>query len=168
MKKLSEYQNKNLQIIQPSIFKKVFELRSENELLATLSYPSFLKRKAFAKGNLIGSWEFYFPSIWKAEINIRPKGYEIPIAKLKSKVFSLRKLIELPNAEKIVCQSFLIKQKKELKTESGETLVTFKFRLSFKLRIDIEINRASELLDKYPWLIMIIVYIIDQHKKSMS
>ncbi|GAB4151383.1 MAG: hypothetical protein Fur0015_14770 [Ignavibacteriales bacterium] len=168
MKTLSEYQNEKLQIVQPSFFKRIFELRSEDELLSTLSYPNFWNRNSIVEGGLTGSWEFYFPSLWKSEIHIRPKGNEIPIAKYTEKVFSLSEIIELPKAEKILFRSFAFKPKKELQTENGETLVTFHFRFSMKYRIDIEINKKSELLDKYPWLIMLAVYIIDQHKRSKS
>ena len=168
MKKLSEYQNEKLQVVQLSFFKRIFELRCDSELLSTLSYPKFFSRNAIAEGNLTGSFEFYFPSFWKSEIEIRPKDYEQPVAKYTGKVFSLTEIIELPKGEKVLLKSFAFRQKKEIQSENGETLLSFNYAISFKFRIDIEIVKKTELIDKYPWLIMLVIYIGDQHKKSKS
>ncbi|PJA96555.1 MAG: hypothetical protein CO129_05880 [Ignavibacteriales bacterium CG_4_9_14_3_um_filter_34_10] len=168
MKKLSEYQNEKLQVVQLSFFKRIFELRCDSELLSTLSYPKFFSRTAVTEGNLTCSFEFYFPSFWKSEIEIRPKDYEQPVAKYTGKVFSLTEIIELPKGEKVLLKSFAFRQKKEIQSENGETLLAFNYAISFKFRIDIEIVKKTELIDKYPWLIMLVIYIGDQHKKSKS
>jgi len=166
MKKLSEYQGEKLQVVQPSFFKRIFELRSDTELLSKLSYPKFFGRNAVTEGNLTGIFEFYFPSFWKSEIEIRPKDYQQPIAKYSGRIFSLTEIIELPKGEKVLLKSFALRQKKEIQSDSGETLVAFNYAISFKFRIDIEIVKKSDLIDKYPWLIMLVIYIADQHKKS--
>lgn len=168
MKTLSEFQNEKLQIVQPSLFKRIFELRSENELLSTLSYPKFFSRNAIAEGNLTGNFEFYFPSFWKSQVEVRPIGNELAIAKYYNKLFSLSEVIELPKGEKVILKSFAFRQRKEIQSETGETLVVFNFAVSFKFRVDIEIAKKSEPIDKYPWLIMFVIYLTDQHKKSKS
>lgn len=168
MKKLSEYPNEKLLIVQPALFKRNFELRSQTELLTTLSYPSFWSRGCLVEGDLTGSWEFYFPSFWKPVIEIRAKGSELPIAKYTRKLFSLSQSIELPNGEKVILRSFAFKPKKEIQTEAGEILLTFNFIFSLKYRMKVVIAKKSELLDKYPWLIMLVFFIISQQRKNRS
>lgn len=168
MKTLSEFQNEKLRIVQPSLFKRTFELRSENELLSTLSYPKFFSRNAIVEGNLTGNFEFYFPNFWKSQVEVRPIGNELAIAKYYNKIFSLSEVIELQRGERVILKSFAFRNRKEIQSETGETLIVFNFGVSVKFRVSLEIAKKSDLIDKYPWLIMLVVYLSDQHKKSKS
>lgn len=63
MKKFSEYLGEDLKIFQKSIWKRDFELRSGEELIARLFYPKFFSDLAELKiGN--EEYEFYRPKFF--------------------------------------------------------------------------------------------------------
>ena len=63
-------------LIQPSIWKRAFELRDGNEIIGTLTYPKFFSVKADA--NIFDTkWEFYEPKWWRNLIEIREAGREL-------------------------------------------------------------------------------------------
>jgi len=168
MKTISDYIEKNLQIIQPSFFKRVYELRSNDELLATMYYPKMFGRDAIVEGVLTGKWEFYFPKFFSRNVSVRQAGYEIPVAEFINKVFSNKEFIELPNGQRVILKSFAFKAKKEIQTEAEETLVELKFLFSMKFKVEVIINKKSELIDQYPWLILLAIYIELQAKRRQS
>lgn len=168
MKTLSDYFGVDLKVIQPSFFKGVFEMRSGRELVAIMSHPKFFSRHALVEGDLTGSWEFYFPKFFSLNVAIRQLGYEIPIAEYHNRFISNKEFIYLPNRQKLILKSFLLKTKKIIQTEAEENLVEIIFKHSIKLKADIIINKKSELLDKYPWLILLVIYIENQRRQRKT
>jgi hypothetical protein len=50
MKLLSHYLGEQLQIMQPSIWKRVYELRTHESVLLTMSYPKWFSNLAVVTG----------------------------------------------------------------------------------------------------------------------
>lgn len=158
MKTISEYFGQTIRLTQPSIFKHYYELRAGDELIASLVQPKFFSTNTETSGSL-GEWEFYQPGFWRSDIEIREKGKEISIAKFVSEKWRSRGKVELPKGE-----SFEIVSKKlgwliEIYNSSQIKIVSIKKRFSFKTMLEITIEKKSELLDKYPWVVLLVVFI---------
>jgi hypothetical protein len=167
MKTLSDFFGKTLMFIQPSIWKRAFELRDGNEIIGTLTYPKFFSVKADA--NIFATkWEFYEPKWWKNLIEIREAGRELPIASLKPSTFKKKEKLELPHGESVfVCSSFF-RTTFEIQDRYEKRIVVFNNKIRMKLKIEIQIEKRSEILDKYPWILLFVVYIELNKKRQRS
>jgi hypothetical protein len=168
MKILSDYFGKTLQFIQPSIWKRTFELRDSGQVVGTLEYSRFFSVKAEA--NLFGTkWEFYEPKWWKQLIEIREMGKELPIAIYKPPAFKKQGKLELPHGESVLLYSNFFGTTYEIRDKYESRLVLFKSKFGFRTKIEIQIEKRSEVLEKYPWILLLIIYIeINKSRRRSS
>ena len=104
MKTFSDYFGKTLLFIQPSIWKRIFELRDGNEIIGTLTYPKFFSVRA--DGNIFDTkWEFYEPNWWKHLVEIREPGKSVPIASFKPALIKNKEKLDLPHGESLFLHS---------------------------------------------------------------
>jgi len=158
MKTFSDYFGKTLNFIQPSIWNRSFELRNDNQLVGTLEYPKYFSVKADA--NIFGEkWEFYEPKWWKQLIEIRESGKELPIASYKTPAFNRQGKLELPQGQSVFLYSNFWGTSFELRDKYESRLILFKSKTGFKTKINVSIEKRSEVLDMHPWLLLFIIYI---------
>ncbi len=165
MKSLSELVGETLFIRQPSIWKRNYELLHGEEVLGTIRSKSFLGRSIIFKMEK-NEWEIYQPSFWKTEIAIRQVGYELPYATFKRERLKFGGIVKMYKGEQVKIEYKLFKKGYNIQTTSGELLVTFKDRVSFKEKTQLHIERKSDLLDKYPWVIALAWHIMLQRKRA--
>ena len=167
MKTFSDYFGKTLHFIQPSIWKRSFELRDGNEVIGTLAYPKFFSVRAEVK--IFGSkWEFYEPKWWKNLIKIREAGKELPIADYKPPTFKQKGKLELPHGESVfLCNNFF-RTTYEIQDRYEKRIVLYKNKMSMKANTEIQIEKRSEIMDKYPWILLFIVYVELNKKRQRS
>lgn len=157
MKTLSEYFGKTLHFIQPSIWKRSFELKYGSEEIGTLTYPKFFSVKARAK--IFGAqWEFYEPKWWKNLIEIREAGKELPIASYKPALLKSKEKIALPYGESLILQANLFSTSLEILDNYNSRLVSLKKKMNIKTTYEILIEKRSEVLDRNPWVLLLIIY----------
>jgi hypothetical protein len=167
MKTFSEYFGKTLLFVQPSIWKRSFELRDDHQVIGTLTYPKFFSVKAEA--NIFDTkWEFYEPKWWKNLIEIREAGRELPIASLKPSTFKKKERLELPHGESVFLCSNFFSTNFEIQDRYEHRLVLFKNKFGLKTKIEIQIEKRSEILDKYPWILLLVVYAELNRKRRRS
>jgi len=165
MKNLSGLAGEILFIHQPSIWKNFYELKNGDEVLGTIRAPRvFSFAMLFKMGN--SEWEIYRPSFWKSEVAVRQAGYEMPYATYKQKAFKKSGVVELFKGERFIIEYKLFKGGYNIQNTSGEYLVTFTEKVSFKDRTEFQIEKKSELLDKYPWVVALAWYISQQKKHA--
>jgi len=168
MKKLSNYFGESLTLTQPSIFRREFELRSKSELIAKMFYPKFFSTTAVIKG-FEEKIEVKIPSIWRSDIEIYNTRYQMPFAKYTSTDFWRTKgMIELPRGGRVYLKFGTFKKSCEIYSSSNQLLVLFQNKFSFKDKNVITIEQKSELLDEYPWIIMVAWYRILQKQRKNS
>ena len=165
MKKLSDYFGKEIILIQPSVWKTYYELKSGDEILGTIK-----KIKTFGFQMEIAllnkKWIFYRPSFWRSEVAIKESGYTLPYAKYKGAIFKQRGIIELPRGEKMKLEFKAFKKGYELQDSSGQTLIKLIDKVSFRTNVKILIEKKSELIDKCPWVIILAWYISAIRKRA--
>jgi hypothetical protein len=165
MKSLSDLAGESLIIHQPSVWKSYYELKYGEEVLGTIQAKGFFGRNIiFKMGN--NQWEIYQPSLWKSEIAIRQSGYELPYATYRREGFKSRGIVRMYKGEQMRVEYKLFTSGYNIQTMSGEKLVTFKDRVSFREKTILYIEKKSELLDKYPWVIVLAWHIMLQRKRA--
>ncbi len=157
MKNLSYYYGKQLELIQPSVWKTYYELKSKNEIIGTIKkikkFGFQLEISMFNK-----KWIFYRPSFWRSEIAVRESSYTLPYAKYKGGKFSQHGMIELPRGERIKIIFKAFKKDYEIQDSSGQVLIKLVDKVKFRTTVEIFIEKRSELIDKYPWIIVLAWY----------
>lgn len=168
MKTFSDYFGKRLIFIQPSIWKRSFELKDGDEVIGTLTYPKFFSVKAEA--NIFETkWEFYEPKWWKNLIEVREAGKSLPIASFKPSVLKKKEKLELPRGEALWLRGNLLRTTLELLDKYESKLILAKRKMNVKTKYEINIEKHSEILDNNPWVLLLIFYIeINRSRRRSS
>ena len=165
MKSISDLVGEALIIHQPSVWKSNYELKHGEEILGTIRAKGFFGRNLIFKMEN-NEWEIYQPSFWKSEIAIRQSGHELPYATYRREGFKSRGTVRMYKGEQMRLEYKLFSSGYSIQTISAEKLVTFKDRVSFKEKTVFYIEKRSELLDKYPWVIALAWHIMLQRKRA--
>lgn len=158
MKTISDYFGKTLLFIQPSIWKRAFELRDGNEIIGTLTYPKFFSVKADVK-IFDTKWEFYEPKWWKNLVEVREPGRENPIASFKPALLKNKETLKLPSGENVIIGSNLLSTTLEILDHYNARLVLLKRKMTLKTTYEIQIEKRSEVLDRNFWVLLFIIYV---------
>ena len=164
MNVLSKYIGEDLILIQPSLFKREYEFRSSNELLARMYFPSLFSLTAVVEG-FEEKYEIIKPSFWKADIAIRKHGYDMTFASLTTNFFRTKGSIDLQNGKKLNLKFGAFKKSCQVFSESEELLIMFQNRFSFKQQNIVTIQKSSALIDENPWVVMMVWYQVIQRNR---
>ena len=165
MNVLSKYIGEDLILIQPSLFKREYEFRSSNELLARMYFSSLFSLTAVVDG-FEEKYEIIKPSFWKADIAIRKQGYDMTFASLKTNFFRTKGSIDLQNGKKLNLKFGAFKKSCQVFSESEELLIMFQNRFSFKQQNIVTVQKSSTLIDENHWIIMMVWYQILQRNRK--
>ena len=165
MNALSKYIGEDLILIQPSLFKREYEFRSSNELLARMYFPSLFSLTAVVEG-FEEKYEIIKPSFWKTDIAIRKYGYDMTFASLKTNFFRTKGTIDLQNGKKLNLKFGVFKKSCQVFSEAEELLIMFQNRFSFKQQNIVTFQKSSTLIDENPWIIMMVWYQILQRNRK--
>ena len=165
MKTLSQYRTEQIQLVQPSIWKRVYQLRSGETVLMTMTYPKLFSTLAVVEG-FGKTWEFQKPSIWKSNLEIKKKGNQLPFAKFSVEKWGRGGTFELPNGERIEYIFKIWKSVNELYSQQKNKLISFKRVSLWKTSINVMIERESELIEKNPWIIMVVYYVMLERRQQ--
>ncbi len=165
MKKLSNYIGSGLKIFQKSIWKREFELRSGDELIAQMIYPRFFSHLAEV---IIQneSYEFYRPKFFTRNVDVRKKDYQNPFAYFKSNFFRSKGELELPRGTKLIMKFGLFRKQADIYLGENNLLISLLSKFSFKERSKVLIEKRSEIIDEHPWIIMLCFYLAQLRKRN--
>ncbi|HEY6906697.1 MAG TPA: hypothetical protein VI230_04475 [Ignavibacteriaceae bacterium] len=165
--KFSKLAGETLTIVQPSIWKNLYELKHQDEVLMKMK-----PRSVFGFGLIIEldnkEWEFYRSNFWGSELAFREKGKENPVAVYSKKFFSREGTISLPMGRRLTIKFGLMRSQYGIYASSGECLVILKDKISFKTSSVVSIESSSEILDKYPWIIVLPWYLTRRKKRTAA
>lgn len=164
---LSNIAGETLTFNQPDLMKRKFELTSSNGVLATMIFPKLFSNRVIVEG-FDGKWEIKQPSIWRREYGIYKMGYQMPFAKYISNFWRTKGTIELPKGIRLSCKAGQIKKPLEICTAKGELLVYYSNKFALKSRTTVTIENRSELLEQYPWIIMLGWYVVLQNRRGRA
>jgi hypothetical protein len=167
MKKFSDYIGSDLKILQKSIWRRDFELKSGDELIARLFYPKF-----FSDSTELSiqneSYEFYRPKYFSRDVDIRKKGYQNPIASFRNNFWRSNGVLELPRGLKLNLKFGFFKKQAEIYLGENDLLISILSGFSIKVRSEVIIEKRSEITDEYPWIIMLGFYLTQLMKRNSA
>ena len=167
MRRISDYIGNELIIFQKSIWKRDFELRSGEELIARLYYPKFFgDRTELSIQNEV--FEFFRPNFFSGEVAVRKKNYENPFAHFKRYFWGSNGTLELPRGIILNIKLGVFRKQTEIFLGENDLLVTIVSRLSLKIRSEVVIEKRSEIIDEHPWIVMLAFYLAQMRKRNSA
>lgn len=166
MNHLSEYRNQVLQLVQPSQMKRECELHSPDGVLLKAYFPSWRKSDAVVEG-FGRKWIIKRPSIWKSDIEVSKDGFNYPIVTYKGKPFKQGGTIHLQRGLQLPFEMKQFKSLYTIFTDTNEVLIQVKQTGFLKKKTELTFgNRKTEIIDEYPWLPMLIWYVMLQNQRQ--
>lgn len=149
-----------LRCMQPSLFKRVFELRREDHVEATLQYASWPPGAASME-SASGKWEFRRLHWYKADIGIWQPGFELPFAKYTANPFGRKGVVELPMGERLQYERRHWRGIHTLINDVQRPVLRCTVRKTLRDRGDLAIlPDGVETVKKYPWLPVFLYYLV--------
>ncbi len=165
MFQLSKFIGEELTLIQPSFRKREYEFKRGDEVLAKMYFPKVFSSTAIIE-LLEEKYEIARPSIWKTEIAIKKFGYDLTFASASTNFFRTKGKIDLQNGFIINLKLGKFNKSCQVLDESNEMLILFRNKISFKDKNIVTVEKKSELIDKNPWIVMIVWYLILQSRRN--
>ena len=165
MFQLSNFIGEELILIQPSFRKREYEFKRGDEILAKMYFPKFFSTIAIVE-LLAEKYEIIRPSIWKKEIAIKKFGYDLTFASASTNLFRTKGKIDLQNGYVINLKLGKFNKSCQVFDESNELLILFRNKISFKDKNIVTVEKKSELIDKNPWIVMMVWYLILQSRRN--
>ncbi len=167
MKNLNEYIGQELEIVNTNFFKSNYDFKVGDTIIYSLRSLSNWGNKYEVNG-ANKTWEFFKQSVWSNNLLIKEKGTDSIIAEIKGSVFKSNSIINLPRGEKLNVVMNVWKSTFELQNEFGTALVSFKNKKWYSSNLIVTIQTKSEVLDKYPFVIMLAFLMVLQKRHSAA
>ena len=163
----SNFVGETLTFNQPSRMKREFELVSSKGVLAIMVFPKFLSTRVVIEG-FEGKWEIKRLSILGREHGVFKFGYHLPIAKYVSNFWRTKGTIELPKGARLNCKAGHLKNPFDVFSSKGKLLLSYSNKFSIKSRTSVTINERSEIIDNYPWIIVLGWYVVLMNRRGKA
>jgi hypothetical protein len=169
MKAISDYIGQELEITNKNIFKSFYELKANGVAILSIRNTDFWGHRHEIAG-FEKVWELSKPSVWKNTLEVREKDSSTVIATFESSAFGKTNTITLPRGEKLLVVTHLWKSMYELQNELGTRLVLFENKKWFSSTIKVTIEKKLEVLDKYPFILLLVFFTVlqRQHQAAVS
>jgi len=167
MYSLSNLAGETLSFNQPSLVKREFELETSKGVLATMVFPKLFSSRVVVEG-FDGKWEFKSLSIWQRELGIFKLGYQMPLAKYLSNFWRTKGTIELPKGARLNCQAGRFKKPFEVYSSKEKLLLSYSNKFAIKGRTSVTIVERSEIIDNYPWIVLLGWYVVLMNRKGRA
>jgi len=164
---LSNLAGETLTFNQPSLIKREFELETPKGVFATMVFPKLFSSRVVIEG-FDEKWEIKSLSIWQRELGIFKYGYQMPLAKYASNFWRTKGTIELPKGARLNCKAGRLKKPFDVYSSKGKLLLSYSNKFILKGRTTVTITERSEIIDNYPWIIMLGWYIIIMNRKGRA
>lgn len=163
-KKLSDYLGKSLILTQPKFWGRDYQLKCEEQILAIISYPKWYSSDFEVSWDK-NKWFIYHPSMWRSKIEIKEVDKQLPFASYQKVRFKSDGILDLLMGQKLKLHFKYFRGSYEVQNSAGECIVLIKDKCSLKDKTEFYIQQRSELLDKYPWVILLAWYVSAQRKR---
>lgn len=154
MKRIAEYLDRPLQWQQPHITDAAYELKSDEEVLATLRFRNSFGSMATGE-SANGKWTFKRMGFLNTYVSIRAEGSDKDIAVYRNNTWSEGGTLELPDGRHFKVNSNFWHSQFEFTSESGDPILQFTNIGGFKLHAQMELFQGSALLTELPWLVIL-------------
>jgi len=159
MKNIESMVGRELQWVQPSIFKREYELRAGDIVVAKLGWVKFLGMTVKAE-SADGCWMFDQKGFLKSELTIKKCDQDETIVCIKEERFKRTQKIELSNNRHLTLKANFWRTTFTLETDTREPFVIVRKHGFFSTRFDVELRRRGTSLPEFPWLVLFMWYFV--------
>lgn len=168
MRHIAQMAGSELEWVQPRALKMEYELRSGDEVVATLRFRSSWGSFATAE-SADGCWTFKRVGFWQTRATVRPCGSEEEIAGFRQGTWSFGGTLELPDGRKYLASTNFWATRYEIQSESGEALIRYRTHGVLRLGAHMEILPPAAGLPELPWMAMLGWYLaVMMHNDSAA
>ncbi len=169
MKTSSELIGNKLEFNQPSIWKSIYELRNNGELLATMQYKKFFSETATVEFVSGGKFEIKSSNFFGTKYDITEIGKQLPTATYTGAKWKQQGELVFYTNEKLFITFSTFRKSFELFDDKNNNLIRYVKNGFWKSVIEIQVNHSNALLDKYNWLVIVPCFLslqYDRHKAA--
>ncbi|MBF8249199.1 MAG: hypothetical protein HW374_1999 [Bacteroidetes bacterium] len=159
MKSIESMIGRELQWVHPSIFKRTYELRAGDIVVARMEWKKFFAMEAKAE-SADGCWNFEQKGILKSEVAVRLCDSKEPLAIFQETRFKKEQKLSLPHGRFVTLKPNFWRTTYTLASETGEPLVILKKHAFFSSRYDVELRRKGGSFPEFPWLVLLMWFIV--------
>ncbi|MGB2869405.1 MAG: hypothetical protein WBD36_13200 [Bacteroidota bacterium] len=167
MKNVLAYSGRLLAWIEPNIFKMYYELRSGDEVVATLQLKGVFKSTAVGESGE-GSWTFERRGVLRHTVTIQPEREGATPFEFKQTSWKGSGTVELKNGTSVLLTRRVWSSAFEWTTSTGEQLVQFRMRGFFRRICEVEIRHKASYIQETPWLIMLAWYLTVMSRRDSA
>lgn len=154
MKHIAQLVGSSLEWVQPRALKMEYELRSGEEVVATLRFRSSFGSFATAE-SADGCWTFKRVGFWQTRATVRPCGSDTEIASFRQGTWASGGTLELPDDRKLQVSTNFWQTRYQVQAEGGEPLVTYRTHGVVRWGAHMEIAPSAAGLPELPWIAML-------------
>lgn len=156
-----------LEWVQPRALKMDYELRSGDEVIATLRFRSSFG--SFATGeNADGCWTFKRVGFLQTRATIRVCGSDEEIATFKNNTWTGGGTLELRDGRKFPATTNFWQTRLELQDASGQSLIQLKNAAIVRARSTVEIQPNALTVPETPWMTIFGWYLVVLMRRDSS
>lgn len=153
-----------LMLVQPSLWKREFHLRSGDTVLMTMRYPRWFSSAFVIEGDG-ATWDVRKTSFWRTALEIKRKENHLPFATFEPEGWMGSGVFKLPNGLRVGYRHNPWKQLNELFDVHGVRLAAFKRASLWKRSLTVTIDGAGGVLTEQPWILMTVYHLILQRRQ---
>jgi hypothetical protein len=154
MRRISELVSEPLKWTQPGAFKKHFELRAGDEIVAALHFRSAWG--SFATGESAeGGWTFKRVGFWQTRVTVRALGSESDIASFRDKTWSKGGTLTLADGRELFATTSFWASQLVFQDSQREELIRFDNQGLLHLSSIVEIEPGARSMPELPWIVML-------------
>ncbi len=139
---------------QPSAVRMEYELRSKDELVATLKFRSMWGTFATAESG-DGCWTFKRVGFWTKKASVRACGSDVDLAVFKNNTWDGGGTLEFPDGRKFKATTNFWETQLTFQTEADEPLVHFKYGGVFHRAAEVEILPQAKSVPEVPLFVLL-------------
>ncbi len=159
MKRLSEVTGLALQWMQPSAWREAYELRANNDVVATLHFRSAFGSLATAQ-TADDCWTFKRVGFWKTRVTVRRCDAEVDLAVFHNNTWKGGGTLELADGRRYLASTNTWQTRYEISDEAGESLLLFAIGGVLRQSAQVTIHPAAVRLDTLPLLLTLSWYLV--------
>jgi len=156
-----------LQVHQPSIWKREFEMSNESGPVGTIVFPSLFRREAVASSDE-GKWTLRERGFWKRTIEVLLPEKEKPLLSFEMGQFALTTKLKLPKYRMLRLTRNLLRSSFRLTTTMNAEICSLDLQIFPKFKGKMVIDSRGGEYEELPWLVFLLwfVSIIDQRRRG--
>ncbi len=159
MKSIESMIGRELQWVQPSIFKRKYELRAGDTVVARLEWVKFLGMGAKVESG-DGCWVIDQKGVWKSQVTVKKCDHDELLTTVDEERFKRMQKIQLSDGRHVTLKANFWRTTFTLETDTREPLAIVRKHGFFSLKFDVELRRKGASYAEFPWLVLLTWYLI--------